>query len=573
MRTKYLRAGEMDDHHDDMDAEDEEESILRLVDGDGDASTDEEASDDEQSGEEEDGGAHARGDTDPEDPQLARGHGASGPKTKPGAGKSQTSRPREPTRNPVRKYSKNTAKKRTNGTRAILDTSYSTDCKYDVLGGYVPSFIAHLKEARARVGVGAGPEASEEEDVSGREAAGSIPTSPDTVSPDACTLSHWTSTEQTAFFRALSVYSRWRPDLVASCVPTKSVWEVGMYLEALEEGAARLATEEGEEGEEGEDKDQGSRRRRSRGVVERNGKGKKKGQADGDRDEDTDMGGSSSSSSSDTDEDTHLSPGLDSYRSYEPAHEVSQDWIDAEEVMASWVIHEDYLASLEKPAGSDAEQGEGGEHELPKRKRGRPRGSGKGRGRGRPRTSGKSEADSRSQSASRSVHHSQSPKPTYHSSANPRSLSSSRKRALIPSDSPTRKRLKVEHRREVLMGHLEAAHLLVLDGISREGKETTRGRNKGKEDSVAEVSTYAVECRKEGELGAGAVVGMGASGEKQVQQGNGERTVNGLSNTENPPNAMIDPVLLALSGGRFRLSSMFSGILHLYSLISLRSDE
>ncbi|KIK97624.1 hypothetical protein PAXRUDRAFT_204426 [Paxillus rubicundulus Ve08.2h10] len=283
------------------------------------------------------------------------------------------------------------------------------DCKYDVLGGYVPSFNEHLEEARAKLGVGVGLEASEEgmavDNANGDEAADNAPSAPDTPP-----LSYWTSTEQTAFFRALSVYSRWRPDLVAACVPTKSVWEVGLYLEALEQGAARLAMEEEVE-DVREDDDCW---RRPREVDERDAKGKIQGQVNGDREKDTDMDGSSSSSSSscsesDLDEDT---PDCDPYKSYEPAHEVSQAWIDAEEVMASWVIHEDYLASLEKHAGDDVDEGEleGMEREPPKRKRGRPRGSGKGRGQRRPQAGGKSEAaGSRSPSMPPSVRHSQTP--------------------------------------------------------------------------------------------------------------------------------------------------------------------
>ncbi|KIJ15650.1 hypothetical protein PAXINDRAFT_99500 [Paxillus involutus ATCC 200175] len=420
------------------------------------------------------------------------------------------------------------------------------DCKYDVLGGYVPSFIEHLEEARARLGVGAGPEASEEgmviDNADGNEAAENSPAAPDTIFPDTPSLSLWTSTEQTAFFRALSVYSRWRPDLVAACVPTKSVWEVGLYLEALEQGAARLAMEE-EEDEVDDREDDDSPRE----VAERNGKGKIKEQDDGNRDKDTDMDGSPSSSSSsgsdsdmdeDEDEDEDI-PGA--YKPYEPAHEVSEAWIDAEEVMASWVIHEDYLASLDKHANNDVDEGEleGVEREPPKRKRGRPRGSGKGRGRRRPPAGGKTEADSRSQSTPPLVQHSQTPERTHDLSTGPESSSGSRKRTLDSSDSPTHKRSKLVHERETLMGRLEDAHLLVLDGILREDEEAMRERNMSREGSVAEVRTHVAN---EGGLGSGDVVGVGASDERQVHQGNRERT-GGC-----PSNAMIDPVLLALSG-------------------------
>ncbi|KAL1705275.1 hypothetical protein EV121DRAFT_290563 [Schizophyllum commune] len=48
----------------------------------------------------------------------------------------------------------------------------------------------------------------------------------------------WTATERDAFFHGLAIYSRLRPDLIASCISTKTVSDVCAYLEALEEAAA-----------------------------------------------------------------------------------------------------------------------------------------------------------------------------------------------------------------------------------------------------------------------------------------------------------------------------------------------
>ncbi|KAL1696348.1 hypothetical protein GGG16DRAFT_108462 [Schizophyllum commune] len=48
----------------------------------------------------------------------------------------------------------------------------------------------------------------------------------------------WTASEQDAFFHGLAIYSRLRPDLIASCIPTKTVPDVCAYLEALEEAAS-----------------------------------------------------------------------------------------------------------------------------------------------------------------------------------------------------------------------------------------------------------------------------------------------------------------------------------------------
>jgi hypothetical protein len=49
--------------------------------------------------------------------------------------------------------------------------------------------------------------------------------------------SYWTSTEKSAFFHALSIYSRLRPDLIAECVKTKNVVDICAYMDMLEDGA------------------------------------------------------------------------------------------------------------------------------------------------------------------------------------------------------------------------------------------------------------------------------------------------------------------------------------------------
>ena len=50
---------------------------------------------------------------------------------------------------------------------------------------------------------------------------------------------YWTSAEKALFFRALSVHSRLRPDLIAASIGTKSTADVAVYLSLLREGAAR----------------------------------------------------------------------------------------------------------------------------------------------------------------------------------------------------------------------------------------------------------------------------------------------------------------------------------------------
>ncbi|KAI9454810.1 hypothetical protein F5148DRAFT_984973 [Russula earlei] len=52
---------------------------------------------------------------------------------------------------------------------------------------------------------------------------------------------YWSSAEKALFFRALSVHSRFRPDLIAASIGTKSTADVAVYLSLLREGAARTA--------------------------------------------------------------------------------------------------------------------------------------------------------------------------------------------------------------------------------------------------------------------------------------------------------------------------------------------
>ena len=50
---------------------------------------------------------------------------------------------------------------------------------------------------------------------------------------------YWTSAEKALFFRALSAHSRFRPDLIAASIGTKSTADVAMYLSLLREGTTR----------------------------------------------------------------------------------------------------------------------------------------------------------------------------------------------------------------------------------------------------------------------------------------------------------------------------------------------
>ncbi len=56
---------------------------------------------------------------------------------------------------------------------------------------------------------------------------------------------YWTSAEKALFFRALSTHSRFRPDLIASTIGTKSTLDVVVYLALLREGARGLTATRG----------------------------------------------------------------------------------------------------------------------------------------------------------------------------------------------------------------------------------------------------------------------------------------------------------------------------------------
>lgn len=55
--------------------------------------------------------------------------------------------------------------------------------------------------------------------------------------------SYWTSAEKSAFFHALSIHSRLRPDLIAECVKTKNVVDICAYMDMLEEGVRAEGSE------------------------------------------------------------------------------------------------------------------------------------------------------------------------------------------------------------------------------------------------------------------------------------------------------------------------------------------
>lgn len=83
---------------------------------------------------------------------------------------------------------------------------------------YVSQFRAHLAEVRAHLAGVVGDEPP-----------------PSFIPPTG----YWTPSEKNAFFHSLGVCSRFRPDLVAASIGTKSILDVCAYIDILDEAIAR----------------------------------------------------------------------------------------------------------------------------------------------------------------------------------------------------------------------------------------------------------------------------------------------------------------------------------------------
>jgi hypothetical protein len=120
---------------------------------------------------------------------------------------------------------------------------------YNVYAGYLPSLRAHIRDTTAHLagsipsddGTCRGPptESTPEPvggnpDLSQRESEQPIWYS---------SLSPWFQSEVDAFFHAVSIYSRWRPDLIADAIKTKGEVEVVEFLITLDSCARSCATE------------------------------------------------------------------------------------------------------------------------------------------------------------------------------------------------------------------------------------------------------------------------------------------------------------------------------------------
>ncbi|KAI6100544.1 hypothetical protein F5141DRAFT_1139332 [Pisolithus sp. B1] len=333
-------------------------------------------------------------------------------------------------------------------------------------------YLEHSDETRTRFGFEAG---GTEHDIANEGTSSSRlrTRSADGKPPAMCRP--WTPAEKNAFFRALSAYSRWRPDLIAAAVPTRSVWEVDLYLAALEEGAECL-----------------DRAEKGDGYL-----------SDFDLDEE------------DSGSDLEL----------EPAHEVSDAWVAVEETLASCIIQGDNSALLERYRNSlRAKKGK----EKEKRPRGRPR-KGDGTNARRPyRRLGArklaSYADAKPQGCVDSQHAA--------GTQVDRSSVARRAETMSPNEPPA-KRLRLG-KREDHLACLGDAHLSALDSILRDHEESLRMERSCKENQDA--ASPHLEIRE----------GTPPSHEHEREM----RTIMNVTDTiaDDPSNAMIDPVLLAISG-------------------------
>lgn len=132
----------------------------------------------------------------------------------------------------------------------------------DIYIGYLPSFRAHLRDTRAHL-AGFIPFYDTPHPIPPTKATpplhtnDNIPSSPQQFEdgPElplltreskptiwSSSLSSWSQTEVDAFFHALSVYSRWRPDLIAEAVETKGEVEIVEFLVTLDSCARSGAT-------------------------------------------------------------------------------------------------------------------------------------------------------------------------------------------------------------------------------------------------------------------------------------------------------------------------------------------
>ncbi|KAF8234014.1 hypothetical protein L208DRAFT_1359837 [Tricholoma matsutake] len=100
----------------------------------------------------------------------------------------------------------------------MSDGDSSSEPEANINAIYVAQFRQHLAQVRAHL---AGTDA--------------VPLLPSYLPPTG----YWTAEEKDEFFHALSVHSRFRPDLISACVKTKTILDVCAYIDALSNTLSR----------------------------------------------------------------------------------------------------------------------------------------------------------------------------------------------------------------------------------------------------------------------------------------------------------------------------------------------
>lgn len=130
----------------------------------------------------------------------------------------------------------------------------------DVYIGYLPSFRAHLRDTRAHLAgsfplydgtrpdpsIKSTPPPHQDDVIFSPEQIEEDPELPPRESKPtiwSSSLSSWSQSEVDVFFHAVSVYSRWRPDLIAEAVKTKGEVEVAEFLVTLDSCTRSRATD------------------------------------------------------------------------------------------------------------------------------------------------------------------------------------------------------------------------------------------------------------------------------------------------------------------------------------------
>ncbi|RXW16715.1 hypothetical protein EST38_g9131 [Candolleomyces aberdarensis] len=232
-----------------------------------------------------------------------------------------------PTKSTSRRRSRTWAEHQTSSLRKALLTNKKKRAekadanKDDINVPYYEEFCRHVEDVRGYLH----GRWEEEQDIEEEEGGEGLLKNP-------LFDAHWTETEKNAFFHALSTCSRLRPDLIASNVKTKSVFQVCIYLRALEQTleefaagiAGDLVEDDDEENHDGSSMPDGVPVEQQQGNEEepiRAGQKRKRGSYP-----------SRDSLSLQVEHDP-----LERRKTYPIAHEMSNDWVDFEERLAKVV--------------------------------------------------------------------------------------------------------------------------------------------------------------------------------------------------------------------------------------------